>query len=72
MCLLLGSAVLLARSAGAAVLLLPIVFAHASVALLWFQFGRTMIPVAGPVVLWSSGTALAWWIRRYRPTFPER
>ena len=70
-CLLLCSTVLLARSSGAALLVLPVALAYVGGALLLSQYGRTMIAIVGPVMVWLSGVAIASVIRRYRPPCPQ-
>ena len=71
-CALLCAMLLLTRAyavALAAVLLGMVVYVGG--ALLLFHQEKVMIPVSGPLVLWVSGVAAAWWVRRIRPPFPQ-
>ena len=71
-CALLCAMLLLTRAyvvALAAVLLGMVVYVGG--ALLLFHQEKVMIPVSGPLLLWVSGAAAAWWVRRIRPPFPQ-
>ena len=71
-CALLCATLFLARTYLVALLaVLLLVAVYVGGALLLFHQAKVMVPIVGPLVLWNSGAAAAWWVRRHRPPRPQ-
>ncbi|MEO7271056.1 MAG: CHASE2 domain-containing protein [Vicinamibacterales bacterium] len=71
-CAVLCAMVLLSRgSAWGLAPTLSTIAVYVGGALVVFRFARVVVPMAGPVLLWGTAAAAAWWLRRHRPPFPQ-
>ena len=71
-CVLLCATLLLTRTYAVALLaVLLVIVVYVGGALVLFHQAKVMVPIVGPVLVWVSGPAGAWLVRRYRPPFPR-